>query len=103
MVGRGEVWWSESPDWGRRPVLVLTRDQVAGRLSSVLAALITTVPRTIPTEVDLDEADGMPRACVVNLDNITTVPAVYLTERVTRLGPERMGDVCRALAHATGC
>ncbi len=103
MVARGEVWWSESPEWARRPVLVLTREAVAGRLSSVLAALVTTVQREIPTEVALDEDDGMPRPCVVNLDNVATVPVAYLTERVTRLGPDRMQETCRALAHATGC
>ncbi|CAN5623937.1 hypothetical protein BH24ACT4_BH24ACT4_18720 [soil metagenome] len=62
MVTRGEVWWSESPDWGRRPVLVLTRDAVAGRLSAVVAALVTTVRRDIPTEIALDETDCPGRA-----------------------------------------
>jgi mRNA interferase MazF len=97
------VWWSESADWQRPPVLILTRDVVAERLTAVLAALITTVRRDVPTEVPLDEDDGMPRACVVNLDNVTTAPRMYLTDRITRLGPERMQQVCRALAHATGC
>lgn len=103
MVARGEVWWSEGPDWGRRPVLILTRDALAGRLTSVLAALITSVRRDMPTEVALDQDDGLPRACVVNLDNVTTTPTAYLVDRITRLGPERMHEVCRALAHATGC
>lgn len=103
MVARGEVWWSESPEWGRRPVLVLTRESIVGRLSSVLAALVTTVRRDVPTEVGIDEDDGMPRPCVVNLDNVATLPTAYLIERITRLGPDRMHDVCRALAQATGC
>ncbi len=103
MVARGEVWWSESPDWGRRPVLILTRDAVADRLSAVMSALITTVHRELPTEVPLDEDDGMPRPCVVNLDNVTSEPRIHFTERITRLGPERMQHVCRALAYATGC
>lgn len=97
------MWWSESPEWRRRPVLVLTRDPVADRLSSILVALITTVVRDIPTEVTLDRDDGMPRPCVVNLDNITSESRANLTDRLTRLGPERMAQVCRALAHATGC
>ena len=97
------MWWSEAPGWGRRPVLVLTRDTVASRLTSVVAAFITTVQREIPTEVSLDEDDGMPRPCVVNLDNLATTPTAYLVDRLTRLGPERMHEVCRALAHATGC
>lgn len=97
------MWWSEAPEWRRRPVLILTRDVVADRLTSVLAALVTTVERNLPTEVTLDEGDGMPRPCVVNLDNVTSTPAAYLVERVTRLGPERMHEVCRALAVASGC
>jgi mRNA interferase MazF len=84
-------------------VLILTRDAVAGRLSSVLAAMVTTVQRDIPTEVFLDEEDGMPRPCVVNLDSVTSQPRVGLTGRITRLSPARMQQVCRALADATGC
>lgn len=103
MVGRGEIWWSESPEWNRRPVLILTRDGLADRLSSLTAALITTVRRDIPTEVALGTDDGMPRPCVVNLDNLTSQPRSYLTVPITRLGPDRMRAVCKALAYATGC
>jgi mRNA-degrading endonuclease toxin of MazEF toxin-antitoxin module len=45
----------------------------------------------------------MPRACVVNLDNVTSEARVFLVSRITRLGSERMHQVCRAFAHATGC
>jgi len=83
--------------------LVLTRDGVADVLSSVLVALITTVRRDIPTEVPLDIDDGLPRPCVVNLDNVATTPRTCLIEPIARLGPDRMGEVCRALARATGC
>ncbi len=98
-----KVWWSEAPEWRRRPVLILTRDVVADRLTSLLAALVTTVERNLPTEVALDDGDGMPRPCIVNLDNVTSTPAAYLAERITRLGPEPMHEVCRALAVAGGC
>lgn len=84
-------------------MLVLTRDAVAGRLSAVVAALVTTVRRDIPTEIALDETDGLPRPCVVNLDNLASVPVGLLSERITLLGPDRMHEACRALAHATGC
>lgn len=84
-------------------MLVLTRDAVAERLSSVMVAMITTVHRDIPTEVALDTDDGLPRSCVVNLDNVVTTPVAYLVAPITRLRPGRMSEVCRALAHATGC
>ncbi len=84
-------------------MLVLTRAPVAGRIDKVLAAGITRTVRGIPTEVALERSDGMPQPCVVTLDNVTTRPQSSLMERITRLGPERMGEVCRALAVATGC
>lgn len=103
MVARGEVWWFESRDGPRRPVLVLTRDEVAGSLRSVLVASITTRRRDLPTEVALEPDDGMPRPCVVTLDNVSTRSRALLVERITRLGPDRMREVCVALGHATGC
>lgn len=100
MVAQGEVWWSQGPDWGRRPVLALTRDAVAPRLTWVLTALVTSVVYDLPTEVALDEEDGMPRPCVVSLDNVATTHAGHLAERITRLGPERMH---RRLPRAQPC
>lgn len=100
---RGEVWWAELPDVGRRPVVVLTRDEVVDALTSVIVATVTTRRRDVPTEVGLDVDDGMPRPCVVSLDNVATERKAHLVERITRLGPDRMLEVCRALSHATGC
>lgn len=103
MVMRGEVWWREAPAEKRRPVVVLTRDGVVDRLTTITVAFITTVERGIPTEVRLDENDGMPRPCVVNLDNVNATSKSYLTQRVTRLDANRMHEICGALALAAGC
>lgn len=97
------MWWAELAERGRRPVVVLTRDEVVDTLASILVAGVTTRRRDLPTEVPLDADDGMPRACVVSLDNVTTERKALLVERITRLGPDRMAEVCRALAIATGC
>lgn len=103
MVNRGEVWWSETPDLGRRPVLVLSRDDVLGVLRRPLVAPLTTQVREIDTEVPLDRDDGMPRPCVVSMDNVQPLDQAVLVERITRLGPARMAAVCAALAVATDC
>jgi mRNA interferase MazF len=103
VVSRGEVWWVTSTAGGRRPHLVLTRDGAIGVLHAVIAVPATTTVRAIPTEVRLDEADGMPRACALSLDNLVTVPTARLASRITTLGSERMREVCRALSIATGC
>ncbi len=103
MVARGDVWWSEDPALGRRPVLVLSRDAVLGALERPLVAPLTTRVRDLPTEVPLDAGDGLPRPCVVSLDNVQPLAKALLMERVARLGPERMLEVCEALAAAVEC
>ncbi len=84
-------------------MLVLSREAVLGALSRPLVAPLTTRVRGIPTEVALDATDGVPQSCVVSLDNIQPLARSLLVEPVTRLGPERMQEVCVALAVAVDC
>ena len=103
LVVRGEVCWLELEQEGRRPVVVLTRDEAVPRLRNVVVALLTRTIRGIDTEVELGPEDGMPVACVVSLDNLRTVPKALLTESITQLNPERIDAICLALTRATGC
>ena len=82
---------------------MLTRQAAIPVLNSVLAVPATRSIRGIPTEVVLDEADGMPEACALSLDNVTTVPKELFRSRVTRLSIGRLNEVCRALSLASGC
>ncbi len=102
-MNRGEVWWVEHPDAGRRPACVLTRQAAIAVLTSVLVAPATRTVRGIPTEVALDVDDGMPAACVLSFDNLTTVPKALLTERITEVPEHKRGALCSALRTATGC
>ena len=100
---RGEVWFAATSG-GDRPVLVLTRDPVAARIGSVVVAALTRTRRGLVSELDLTAAaDGVPTDCVVNFDNIHTVPRRRLRHRVTTLSPGRLAEACRTLAAATGC
>jgi mRNA interferase MazF len=103
VVARGEVRWLELEEEGRRPVLVLTRDEALPRLRNSVVALVTRTVRGIETEVGIGPADGMPVECAVSLDNLRTVPRAQLTEPITKLDPARMEAVCRALANSAGC
>ncbi|HUG83808.1 MAG TPA: type II toxin-antitoxin system PemK/MazF family toxin [Euzebya sp.] len=102
-VMRGEVWWHESPDDKPRPVLVLSRAAAVPVMTKVLAAPLTTTVRRIPSEVALGVEDGVPKTCVVSLDNLAPVRKAHLTHRVTALGPDRLAEVCRAIAIAVDC
>ena len=103
LVTRGEMWWVERPEHGRRPHLVLTRETAVPLLSSFIAVPATRTIRNLPTEVRLTRDEGMPDDCVLSLDNVTLVPKEFFVERITRLRVERMRQVCEALAIATGC
>ncbi|KAA0235497.1 MAG: type II toxin-antitoxin system PemK/MazF family toxin [Actinobacteria bacterium] len=87
----------------RRPFVVLSRDVIVSRLGRVLAVPATAVVRSIPTEVALDESDGMPQPCVLSLDNIQPISKAFCTEQITRLGPDKLRAVCEALRVAVDC
>lgn len=96
---RGEIWWAELPlPVGRRPVLLLSRDSAYRVRTSVTVGAVTRTHRNIPVEVPLGKEDGMPGPCVVNLDEILTIPKSRLVERIATLSPEKMAAVARAVA-----
>lgn len=98
---RGEVWWAElGPPAGRRPVLLLSRDEAYTVRALVAVAPVTTRIRQIPTEVALGPEYRLPRACVANLDTITTIAKDCLKERLTNLTPEKLRAVEAALHFA---
>jgi mRNA interferase MazF len=103
LVSRGAIFWLDLEAEGRRPVCILTRDAAISGLRNVVVALLTTRIRGLVSEVQLGSEDGMPRECAISLDNVRTVPKAQLTEEITRLGSDRMDDLCRALASPNGC
>jgi mRNA interferase MazF len=100
---RGEVWWGEIEEVGRRPFLVMTRSAAIPVLNSVLAAPITRTIRGIPTELRLGLDDGMPTDCAASFDNLRVLPKAYLVDRVCSLGTTRLMEACRALRAAVDC
>ncbi len=84
-------------------MVVLTRESAIGYLSAVTVAPITSTIRDVPSEVLLTEADGMKRACAVNLHNLVTVSKARLGRRVATLSSERLSAICGALGFALGC
>lgn len=104
LPGRGEVWWCEMAEIGRRPVVVLSRDAVIPRHRRALVAPCTTTIRGLVSEVGLEPGDDpVPRRCVVNLDSVESVSVAVLVERIGRLADTRIRQICRALAVAVDC
>jgi mRNA interferase MazF len=101
LMDRSEIWWADlPPPVGRRPVLILTRSAAVAVRNQVVVAQITTTMHNLPSEVRLSKTDGMPKECVVNCDNILTVPKNRLSSRIVRLTPAKMSEVNGALKFA---
>ena len=104
LPARGELWWCELAEAGRRPIVVLSRDAAIPRLRRVLIAPCTTTVRGLPSEVVLEPGDDpIPRRSAVNLDSVESVSVGVLVERLGRLAESRMRDVCCALSVAVDC
>jgi mRNA interferase MazF len=98
---RGEVWWVDMPPpAGRRPAVLLSRDAAYRVRAAVTVAPVTRTMRNIPVEVVLDRSDGMPTRCLVNLDDITTLPKVLIKQRITALSPEKIHQIDAAIRFA---
>ena len=101
---RGELWWCEPPEIGRRPVVVLSRDAAIPRLRRALIAPCTTTIRNLASEVVLERGeDPVRRRTAVNLDSIESVSVSILTDRIGRLSDARVVEICDAIAIAIDC
>ena len=103
-LNRGEIWlYSFAPPDKRRPVLVITRQEVIGMLRTVMVAPITSTIHGAPSEVIVGVDEGLKKDSAINLDHVQTVDKQKLKRFIGSVGPEKMTAVCRALATATGC
>ena len=98
-----EIWWAQLPEpVGRRPVVLLSRDDAYDVLNKFIAAEITTTIRKIPIEVLLGAAEGLPKPCVVNCDNLRTIAKQNLVKRIGRLPTKKIPELKRAVGYALG-
>ena len=78
--------------------------EIRSPIGSVIVAALTRTRRGLVSELDLtSERDGVPSDCIVNFDNIHTLPREVFRGQVTTLAAARMAEACRVLAAATGC
>ena len=104
LPARGELWWCELAEAGRRPVVVLSRDAAIPRLRRALVAPCTTTIRSLASEVVLEPGDDpIPLRSAVNLDSVESVSVDALVERLGRLADARMREICVALDVAVDC
>jgi len=83
-------------------VLVLTRQDMIGRLATVTVAPLTTTIRGVASEVVLGPEVGLKQPSAVNLHHVVTVPRAGLRAFVGSVSEDVMGQVRDALLFALG-
>lgn len=100
---RGEIRWYtfRLPD-KRRPVLVLTRNDVIDRLNEVIVVPATRTIRGLTTEVVVTPDDGMAAACALNFDHVSLAQRNRIGAVLCSLPETRWPEARRALLIACG-
>ena len=98
---RGEIWWADLPlPMGRRPVVLLSRDEAYNVRTDITAAGVTATIRNLPSEVILTKEEGLYKASVVSFDSIYTFRKELLKKRICTLKPEKIARINRAICFA---
>jgi mRNA interferase MazF len=102
-MNRGELWWARMPaPIGRRPVVLVSRASAYSARTNVTVAEVSRTVRGIPSEVPLGAADGLPRRCALNTDNLVTIPKTRLEARIALLRPAKLAALDDALRFSLG-
>ncbi len=103
MVAQSEIWLLETPNQKRRPVLIISRDEVIPVLNNVVVAPVTSTVRNIPTCISLGPDEGLDHESAATFDNIAAVPKSLLTVQLGELGTGGRQQICDALASLANC
>jgi len=103
VVAQADLWLMETPNQKRRPVLIVSRDEVIPVVNNVVVAPVTRTIRAIPTCIPVGADQGIDRDSVATFDNLAAVPKSVLTARLGTLGPIGRNQICEALNALANC
>jgi mRNA interferase MazF len=102
-VRRGDIYWAQFPaPIGKRPVVLVSRDEAYAIKTRVTVVVVTRTVRGIPTEVRVGPAQGLPKVGVANADELVTVPRTTLRDRIATLSRSKIDEIDAALRFALG-
>lgn len=100
---RGDVYWAQfSAPIGKRPVVLVSRDEAYAIKTRVTVVAVTRTVRGIPTEVRVGPSEGLPKVGVANADELVTIPRTILRDRISTLSRSKLEEVDAALRFALG-
>ena len=93
----------ETPNAKRRPVLIVSRNEVIPVVNNVVVAPVTSMIRSIPTCLPVGPDSGVDHESVATFDNLAAVPKSVLTTRLGDLGITGRSQICSALTAMANC
>jgi mRNA-degrading endonuclease toxin of MazEF toxin-antitoxin module len=100
-LNRGDVWLIDlGGRIGRRPVVVITRQNVLQYVNKVTVVEITTRGKGYPTEVSIDQMANLSKPSFVQADNLHIVPKERLDKYVGTLDSDAMLMISRKVVLA---
>ena len=100
---RGEIWWADLPlSAGRRPIVLLSRDEAYTIRSQITVCPVTTRVRHLPVEVALGTKNGLEKPSVINLDYLLTIPKDFLDKKIGRLSSQQGKEMDLAIKFSLG-
>ena len=103
MVAQAELWLMETPNQKKRPVLIVSRDEVIPVVNNIIVAPVTSTIRKIPTCIPVGADEGIDHDSVATFDNLAAVPKSVLTTRLGELGRRGRQQICEALDAIADC
>jgi mRNA interferase MazF len=100
-MNRGDIWIIDlGGKGGKRPVVILTRQNILEYLNKVTVVEITTKGKGYPTEVYIDQKANLPKPSFVQTDNLHTISKERLEKYVGTLDADIMREVSQKVAMA---
>ena len=94
----GEIWWAQLKK--RRPIIIVGRDDLRGRRLRTTVASVSSTVRDLPSELLLDEGDGLAGTCAANCEELMTIDKTRLINRIGSLSETKLAELHEALAFA---
>ena len=100
-MNRGDIWLIDlGGRTGRRPAVILTRQNILEYLSKVSVAEVTTKGKGYPTEVFIGQKANLQKPSFIQTDNIHTVAKHRLVKYLGTLDPGTMSEVSKKVVLA---
>jgi len=102
-LNRGDIWVIDlGGQIGKRPVVILTRQNVLEYLNKVTIAEITTKGKGYPTEIYIGQKGNLPKSSFVQADNLHTISKAKLEKYIGTLDQETMQEISMKIVLSLG-